>query len=159
VWHYGEPFADPSAIPTYYVSEMARRKVTVALNGDGGDEAFLGYSRYQAMRHLAQLDRFPKWTRLALARLLSYAPAGLQRELKLPRIRDVLEASAERSEQRYAARSCFLPTTIGRPVMARRCRGNSANRRSICWRPILLRPAGSSPARTGPICIPICRTI
>jgi asparagine synthase (glutamine-hydrolysing) len=108
VWHYGEPFADPSAIPTYYVSEMARRKVTVALNGDGGDEAFLGYSRYQAMRHLAQLDRFPKWTRLALARLLSYAPAGLQRELKLPRIRDVLEASAERSEQRYAGTIVFF---------------------------------------------------
>jgi asparagine synthase (glutamine-hydrolysing) len=108
VWHYGEPFADPSAIPTYYVSEMARRKVTVALNGDGGDEAFLGYSRYQAMRHLTQLDRLPKWSRLALARLLSYAPSGLQRELKLPRIRDVLEASAERSEQRYGGTIVFF---------------------------------------------------
>jgi len=108
VWHYGEPFADPSAIPTYYVSEMARRKVTVALNGDGGDEAFLGYSRYQAMRHLAQLDRLPEWSRLALARLLAYAPAGLQRELKLPRIRDVLEASAGRAEQRYAGTIVFF---------------------------------------------------
>jgi asparagine synthase (glutamine-hydrolysing) len=108
VWHYGEPFADPSAIPTYYVSELARRKVTVALNGDGGDEAFLGYSRYRAMRHLTQLDRLPQWSRLALARLLAYAPAGLQRELKLPQIRDVLEASAGRSEQRYAGTIVFF---------------------------------------------------
>src|SRR5271168_2961033 len=108
VWHYGEPFADPSAIPTYYVSEMARRKVTVALNGDGGDEAFLGYSRYSAMRHLARLDRLPQWSRLALARLLACAPAGLQRELKLPQIRDVLEASAGRSEQRYAGTIVFF---------------------------------------------------
>ena len=108
VWHYGEPFADPSAIPTYYVSEMARRKVTVALNGDGGDEAFLGYSRYRAMRHLAQLDRLPQWGRLAFARLLSYAPAGLQRELRLPQIRDILEASAGRSERRYAGTIVFF---------------------------------------------------
>ena len=108
VWHYGEPFADPSAIPTYYVSEMARRKVTVALNGDGGDEAFLGYSRYRAMRHLARLDRLPRWSRLALARLLSCAPAGLQRELKLPQIRDVLEASSGQAEQRYAGTIVFF---------------------------------------------------
>lgn len=44
--HFGEPFADPSALPLYHLSRLTRHYVTVALNGDGGDEAFAGYMRY-----------------------------------------------------------------------------------------------------------------
>lgn len=50
VHHYGEPYADSSALPTYYLCRMTRQHVTVALNGDGGDESFAGYERYLGTR-------------------------------------------------------------------------------------------------------------
>jgi asparagine synthase (glutamine-hydrolysing) len=108
VWHYGEPFADPSAIPTYYVAELARRKVTVALTGDGGDECFLGYNRYRAMRYLSRLDRWPRWVRAGLERALAALPPAVARRGRLQRIRDVLRAPVDRPAGRYAPTIAFF---------------------------------------------------
>ena len=76
VRHYGEPFADSSALPTYHVAEMSRRHVTVALNGDAGDELFAGYDRYRAFSLAHRLGMFPGAKPLGglVARLLARAP-------------------------------------------------------------------------------------
>ena len=67
VRQYGEPFADASAIPSFYLSQLTRKHVTVALNGDGGDESFGGYTRYVSNRLAARLDHLPATFRRAVA--------------------------------------------------------------------------------------------
>ena len=74
VSHFDEPFADSSAIPTWYVSEMARRHVTVVLSGDGGDELFGGYDRYLPHPRVVAFDRYSPG---ALRRVAAIAAAGL----------------------------------------------------------------------------------
>lgn len=69
VRHFGEPFADSSAVPQYYLTKLARESVTVALAGDGGDEAFGGYDRYLALLLARRADSLPSVFRGGLAGL------------------------------------------------------------------------------------------
>lgn len=66
VRHYGEPFADPSSVPTYYLSKVTRQHVTVALSGDGGDENFAGYENYRIVSAWERADLLPGPARRAL---------------------------------------------------------------------------------------------
>ncbi|NNN06666.1 MAG: asparagine synthase (glutamine-hydrolyzing) [Elusimicrobia bacterium] len=72
--HYGEPYADASALPTYYVARETRKFVTVALNGDGGDENFAGYVRYFAMKAARLADALPGPALSALRAAAEYLP-------------------------------------------------------------------------------------
>ena len=102
VRHYGEPFADSSAIPSFYLAEMTRRHVTVALNGDGGDESFAGYTRYAANALAARLERVPAPLR-RLGGAARRAGAGERRGAERPQ-----PAAPAR---RLARRSTALPAT------------------------------------------------
>jgi asparagine synthase (glutamine-hydrolysing) len=102
VEHYGEPYADSSAIPTYYVSKETRKHVTVALNGDGGDESFAGYERYAAMRIAEKYHRLPEVLRRQLIeKLVNLIPTS---EFKKSRVRDAkrfLQAASLPKTERY----------------------------------------------------------
>lgn len=103
VRHYGEPYADSSAIPSFYLAELTRRQVTVALNGDGGDESFAGYLRYVANNLGSGLDRVPRPLRRAgagtAARLLRMGDARGIRSYG----RRFLTTMGEDAPARYAA--------------------------------------------------------
>jgi asparagine synthase (glutamine-hydrolysing) len=75
-WYYSEPYADSSALPSYYVSKVTRQHVTVALNGDGGDETLAGYPRYQAMKFMMLWSKIPRGLRDTFFQALCRLPEG-----------------------------------------------------------------------------------
>ena len=77
VWHYDEPYADSSAVPTYYVARATAEHVKVALTGDAGDENFAGYPRYRAVRLGARFDRLPRFVRGGLQALAGLMPMSI----------------------------------------------------------------------------------
>jgi asparagine synthase (glutamine-hydrolysing) len=102
VEHYGEPYADSSAIPTYYVSRETRRHVTVALNGDGGDECFAGYERYAAMRLSERYRKLPAVLRERVIRqAVGLLPASELRRGRVRSLKRFLRAASLPPLERY----------------------------------------------------------
>lgn len=100
--HYGEPFADSSAIPSFYLTEMVREKVTVALNGDGGDESFGGYLRYVANTLGSHVEMLPSRIRGIIASAASALPVEDDRRGALAYGRRFLESIDLDGNERYA---------------------------------------------------------
>ncbi|MBV9465799.1 MAG: asparagine synthase (glutamine-hydrolyzing) [Solirubrobacterales bacterium] len=96
LWHHDQPFGDSSALPTYLLSEVTRRDVTVALSGDGGDELFAGYERFAAALALERYRRVP-------------APARELARVGLGRLNPQRLSRRVESAQRFTARGA-LPT-------------------------------------------------
>ncbi|HAT73120.1 MAG TPA: asparagine synthase (glutamine-hydrolyzing) [Elusimicrobia bacterium] len=95
-WHYSEPYADSSALPSYFVSRETRKAVTVALNGDGGDENFGGYIRYQAMKGAAYFRALPVWARKAALAAMEPFPENTAPFNTVWRLRKFLQAVSQR---------------------------------------------------------------
>ncbi len=106
---FDEPFADSSALPTYFVSELARRDVTVALSGDGGDELFAGYTRYADVMRRGTLPAAMRPFPALAGRMLPHGALGRNRLLDLGR-----------SWQGRYATTVALPVEVGAGGVARR---------------------------------------
>ncbi len=110
--HYGEPYADSSAIPTYYVARETRKHVTVALNGDGGDESFAGYERYAAMRLAEKYHRIPAVLRDSLVQqAIGLIPSSGTKRSRVRDVKRFLQAASLPKVERYLRWVSVFDTT------------------------------------------------
>jgi asparagine synthase (glutamine-hydrolysing) len=134
VRHYGEPYADSSAIPTFYLAQMTRQHVTVALNGDGGDESFAGYERYLANVVAERYQRLPGWVRGGvvepMARLM---PDSLDGRSRVRQARRFLAVAAQPMERRYVRWISTMSSEVKQSVYDPAFAGSLNGTRDGAW--------------------------
>ncbi|HXV78450.1 MAG TPA: asparagine synthase (glutamine-hydrolyzing) [Candidatus Binatia bacterium] len=101
VWHYDQPFADSSAIPSFLVARMTREHVKVALTGDGADELFAGYERFAAARLARTYSRAPRLLQNSVKRLLNVMSEATTYRSAVRRARRFVDSAALPLAERY----------------------------------------------------------
>ncbi len=101
VRHYGEPYADSSALPTYYLSKMTSGFVKVALSGDGGDESFAGYDRYYALKFMRWFKHIPDEVKALSFKMLDIGKESDSKS-KIKRLKRFIQGSFYPDNQVYS---------------------------------------------------------
>jgi asparagine synthase (glutamine-hydrolysing) len=112
VTHYGDPFADSSAVPSFYVASVASREVTVTLNGDGGDENFAGYNRYISGAIVERLAKLPAVVRRTAAWSTKALPRPTALDSATARAVRLLRSLGQPADRRYALRMLYTTRSL-----------------------------------------------